>query len=121
VSVHLVITSDVVAEASRVREFAERTENRRAGEVSPGDLEAHRMCIPMGFRVVFSVDAGSEPGLWFRHLSVSVEATRGHTVPSRAAMQEIASLFGFTPEARFGTLAPDPPYVIHAIESFTEH
>jgi len=112
----LIISPEVAAEAARVRGYAELLENRRTGEVSPGDTAFHTMVIPMGFRVVYSVDAGRKPGVWFRHLSVSVEATGGRTVPSSLAMQEIIALFGFTPAARCGTLEPDPMWVIHAIE-----
>lgn len=116
----LIISPEVVARANEIREYAEKMEHRRTTDTSPGDFAEYSMVIPSGFRVAYSVDAGAD-GTWFRHLSVSVAATNGRTTPSHQAMLMIASLFGFTEAARYGTLPPDPPHVIHAIELLVEH
>lgn len=59
----------------------------------PGDNPLHAVCIPMGFRCVFTIDQGTKGG-WFRHLSVSVD-TPGKT-PNEHAMQALMAMFGFT-------------------------
>lgn len=116
----LIISPEVEARANEIREYAEKMEHRRTSDTSPGDFAEYSMVIPTGFRVAYSVDAGAEEGVWFRHLSVSVAATGCRTVPSLQAMQMIASLFGFTGAARYGTLPPDPDHVVHAIELHME-
>lgn len=117
----LIITPEVEAEVARVRTFAEQPENRRtaANAHIPGNQVTYSMVIPAGFKAVYSVDEGTRPGLWFRHLSVSVfvEADRA---PSHSEMQMIISLFGFTPKARVGLLPADGDLVVHALESFEE-
>ncbi|MDD5556686.1 MAG: hypothetical protein PHN82_05475 [bacterium] len=47
--------------------------------------------IPMGFRVVFSIE--EHPGGWMRHISISVG---GGNLPHPAAVRQIAGEFGFT-------------------------
>ncbi len=54
-----------------------------------GDDAAHRIEIPVGFRVVFSLE--QQPAGLCRHLSVSVS---GKKYPHEAALKEIAALFG---------------------------
>jgi hypothetical protein len=57
-----------------------------------GMLEGYRCDIPVGYRIVYSIER-QNPGL-VRHLSVSVD-TPGR-VPNIPAMTEIMKLFGFT-------------------------
>lgn len=117
----LIITPEVEADAARIREHAERPENRRTdAATTPGDWHHFSMVVPMGFQVTYSVDAADRPGVWFKHLSVSVVATGRRTVPSAGAMRLLAELFGFTPAATFGTLPSDPDSVVHALEILHE-
>lgn len=115
----LVITPEVEADAAKIRAHAEKPENRRTGATTPGDWHHHAMIVPAGFKVVYSVDL-LEPAVWFKHLSVSVVATGGATAPTPGAMRMLADLFGFTPEAVFGTLPSDPDSVVHALERLKE-
>lgn len=46
-------------------------ERQRANQV-PGDDPNHVVCVPLGWRCVFSVDEDPDGDFW-RHLSVSVE------------------------------------------------
>lgn len=118
----LIITPEVETEVARVREYAEHPENRRTTHnvASPGDFDGHTLLVPAGFKVVYSVDEGETLGTWFKHLSVSVTATGGRTVPSQMTMDILADLFGFSSRASMGTLPTDADNVVHALEGFSE-
>lgn len=118
----LIITPEVEAEVLRIRTHAELPGNRRtrANMHSPGDFHTNSVVIPAGFKVVYSIDEGEKPGLWFKHLSVSVTTTGGRTTPTKGAMDILAKLFGFTSRATMGLLPPDADTVVHALEPFDE-
>ena len=117
--VPLIITPDVVDDVRRVMAHASLAENYRRSDVVPGDDPRHVLLVPAGFCVVFSVQE-LNPGQLLRHLSVSVSATQGRTVPSRATMQVLADLFGFSTQAEMGILDVDGPSVIHVLEVVKE-
>lgn len=91
----LVIGVDEQREADRVRSHAEAHPLLMlAPDSLPqpiGDDPAFCMFIPMGYRVVFSVE--HQPSGKFRHLSVSVD--QPGRAPNVPAMEMIMPLFGF--------------------------
>lgn len=62
-------------------------------QIPPGDEPGRSICLPIGFRVVFTIE--QHPESWMRHLSVSVDGKRG-AVPNNFAMAWIARQLGFT-------------------------
>ena len=54
----------------------------------PGDIPGHACTLPVGFKVVYSIE--NQPGGLYRHLSVSVD---GDKWPNEYAVQEIARAF----------------------------
>lgn len=118
--IFLILTPEVEADIQRVRKHAEDSKYHRARGTVPGDTQMHTTLIPMGFKVVYSIDAGEMLGTWIRHMSVSVVATEGRTSPSRETMRLLAGLFGFSEAASMGTMPSDPDYVIHALEMYAD-
>jgi hypothetical protein len=92
----LILTEQQQVEIARVKAFAEGHRYSQAmmtavasGEAKPpGDIPGHVCALPIGFRVVYSVE--NHPGGLYRHLSVSVDGTKW---PNEHAVQEIARAF----------------------------
>lgn len=122
----LVMTPQI---SSRIREivaYAIKQENRRFDATKIGGAnvigdegDPYTIIIPMGFKVVFSID-GDGKGNWYRHMSVSLPSTGGTRVPHILAMQMIAKEYGFTDDAQMSPSPYDHPWVIHVIESFAD-
>lgn len=61
-----------------------------------GDDPGLSCVIPVGYRVVFSIEEQPAPLLWCRHLSVSVIGPMSEgCLPGVFAVEEISKLFGF--------------------------
>jgi hypothetical protein len=102
--VPLVIGDEQVAELKRIKEYAEAHVYtvadmylRKQGTLqAPGDLNAFKCMIPVGFKVVFSLEQHPQQDgsyVLARHLSVSV--ARHKRVPSIPAVQMIMDELGF--------------------------
>lgn len=115
----LLITKAVQEEVARVIAFAERerytleelktvygaelvkagtrisnTETAQSRVV--GDNPEHCLVIPLGYRVVYSIEEQPDPLLWCRHISISVFGPRSERcLPGIYAVEEICKLFGF--------------------------
>jgi hypothetical protein len=97
----LVLNEKVEDEIRRVKEYAEThpiTEDQFTkmleGEAPVGDDPNFVLQIPMGFKVVYSIEPQPKTGLC-RHLSVSIPDP--DKAPHPAAMETIAKNFGFPP------------------------
>jgi len=115
----LIIDNAIQARIAEVVAFAKANVRTWKGALVPGDQEPFTVHVPLGFKVVFSVDETTDPQQLARHLSCSVTATNRQTVPSPEAMRMLAEAFGFGRELyHLGPMEYDPPWVIHAIELF---
>lgn len=117
----LVLTPELESKISTLREFAEARENWRDVGVNPpvipGDVDDYVAFVPVGYKLVYSIDTEGTHAL--RHLSVSRELAEG--VPGgidQMSMLVFCRAFGFTDQAQVGLTEGDPPWVVHAIESF---
>ena len=68
-----------------------------AAEYPAGDNEAHVIEIPMGYRVVYTIEQQPEPVGLVVHMSFSVDGPEG-AMPNEIAVREIARSFGVTNE-----------------------
>lgn len=100
----LVIGENEQAELQRIRQYAEANpydleamvDRGRGKRMTPGELSVYRCYIPVGFKVVFTIeDHPQHTGktLRMRHLSVSV--TGFNKLPSPEAVQMIMDELGF--------------------------
>lgn len=99
----LFIDSEAKSRVATLREFAEsRTLStqdiyaiQHGRKPPPGDDPNYATIIPLGFRVVFTVE--QHPFGWAEHLSVSVPDARPGSGPNEVIVNQIAQLFGFPP------------------------
>jgi hypothetical protein len=100
----LIIGETEQAELQRIKQYAEAhpydleamVDRGRGKRVAPGELSVYRCLIPVGFKVVFSVEdhpQRSGKTIRMRHLSVSVSAF--NKLPSPEAVQLIMDELGF--------------------------
>ena len=97
----LIIGAESLADIARLIAHAEKhpftlAELKRqilAEEPPVGDDPAFVCHLPVGFRIVFSIE--EQPGIgWCRHIFISVKGVKG-AMPSREAVAEIMGHFGF--------------------------
>lgn len=96
----LVIDEEVKTQIAAVKTYAE--ENRRGSKLmervakgkslAAGDIPGHVMQVPVGFKVVYSIEALGPYG-WVHRLSASVDSN-ADVCPHPAAMDTIIHAFG---------------------------
>jgi hypothetical protein len=116
----LVLNPEITARAAELREYAEDSTHWWDGTGgSPGDCDKYIMEVPVGYKLAYTVDIMEDRSL-MRHLSVSRSTEKGPVALSRMEMLMFTQMFGFGPNVEMGLIPPDPPWVVHAIESFIE-
>lgn len=98
----VMILSSAQPPLEEVRKYAEQNvftaqdmDDRVSGKLDrcPGDDPGYAAYIPMGYRVVFTVEEHREYG-WLYHISISTART--NRVPNPVAVIEVAKVLGVT-------------------------
>jgi len=115
-----VIDDNIKADIKRVMDYAEKHERSIDQFFVPGDLKEFTCLIPIGYKVVFSIDVDSK-GDKFRHLSISLGD--GKKLPSIPVALSIAKEFGFLAEniTDFYDINIENDFAVNMIELIKEN